>query len=296
MQINDIGYAAIQQTQLKKMLDKRALVNEERMAKMDAEVDAILEKINIEELRKKHQAISDEIGICALSCVDVFEAVEMGDCMCIGVEVEKPDAAIADPSRLIVKNIVPTYATSESFLQSTKFMKTQEEERGYGGRGRRGMAHHTSSGRIVESNLMKGPTGEKITGILPLYLFDQHWWLAKRKIAPVLGFMCTQDILGYTNEQLHVVPFLVLHKAMEKQEAEPSTKNQEILDMIMETCVQMIRGNKGLRKQIVQTAHDFAYQPKGKSTRTSDVVKSTKVLVLQLMCLLKIKDLPKQLA
>jgi mannose/fructose/N-acetylgalactosamine-specific phosphotransferase system component IIB len=54
MQINDIGYAAIQQTQLKKMLDKRALVNEERMAKMDAEVDEILEKINIEELRKKH--------------------------------------------------------------------------------------------------------------------------------------------------------------------------------------------------------------------------------------------------
>jgi len=36
------------------MLDKRALVNEERMAKMDAEVDEILEKINIEELRKKH--------------------------------------------------------------------------------------------------------------------------------------------------------------------------------------------------------------------------------------------------
>ena len=54
MQINDIGYAAIQQTQLKKMLDKRALVNEGRMAKRDAEVDEILEKINIEELRKKH--------------------------------------------------------------------------------------------------------------------------------------------------------------------------------------------------------------------------------------------------
>jgi len=49
--------------------------------------------------------------------------------------------------------------------------------------------------------------------------------------------MCTQDILGYTTEQLHVVPFLVLHKAMEKQAAEPSIKNQEILDMIEETCV-----------------------------------------------------------
>lgn len=105
----------------------------------------------------------------------MFEAIEMGDCMCIGVEVEKPDAAIADPSRLVVKNIVPTYATSESFLQSTKFMKTQEEERGHGGyRGRGGMRAGSTT-HHAENNLMKGPTGEKITGILPLYLFNQHW-------------------------------------------------------------------------------------------------------------------------
>ena len=51
---------------------------------------------------------------------------------------------------------------------------------------------------------------------MPLYLFDQHWWLAKRKIAPVLGFMCTKDVLGFTNEQLHTVPFLILIKAMEQ--------------------------------------------------------------------------------
>lgn len=50
----------------------------------------------------------------------------MGDCMCIGIEAEKPDTAVADPSRMIIKNIVPTYATSESFLQSAKFQKKQE--------------------------------------------------------------------------------------------------------------------------------------------------------------------------
>ena len=56
----------------------------------------------------------------------------------------------------------------------------------------------------VENNhipeLMEGLGKEKITGILPLHLFDQHWWIAKRKIAPVLGFMCTLDIMGYSLE------------------------------------------------------------------------------------------------
>lgn len=67
-------------------------------------------------LRANHKKIADEIGECALSCMDVFEALEDGDCMCIGLDVERPEAAIADASRLVIKRIVPTYATSESFL------------------------------------------------------------------------------------------------------------------------------------------------------------------------------------
>lgn len=49
---------------------------------------------------------------------------------------------------------------------------------------------------------MTGLGNEKINGMMPLYLFDEHWWLAKRKINPVLGFMVTDDVLGFTNEQL----------------------------------------------------------------------------------------------
>ena len=41
---------------------------------------------------------------------------------------------------------------------------------------------------------------ENITGVLPLALFDQHWGIAKRKMQPILGFMCTLDILGYNSE------------------------------------------------------------------------------------------------
>ena len=106
---------------------------------------------------------------------------------------------------------------------------------------------------------MKGVGNEKINGIMPLYLFDQHWWLAKRKISPVLGFMVTDDVLGFTNEQLHTVPFLVLIKAMEMQNETPSESNARIFSQVLETCVQMIRHNKGFRKLVAERVHAFAY-------------------------------------
>jgi hypothetical protein len=40
---------------------------------------------------------------------------------------------------------------------------------------------------------------ENITAVLPLYLFKEHWLIAKRKSAPVFGFICTLDIMGYAS-------------------------------------------------------------------------------------------------
>ena len=53
--------------------------------------------------------------------MNTIEALEEQDCMCIGLSVKRPEAAIADSSRLIIKDIFPTYITAESFLQSAQF-------------------------------------------------------------------------------------------------------------------------------------------------------------------------------
>ena len=48
--------------------------------------------------------------------MNTIEALEEQDCMCIGLSVKRPEAAIADSSRLIINDIYPTYITAESFL------------------------------------------------------------------------------------------------------------------------------------------------------------------------------------
>jgi hypothetical protein len=41
--------------------------------------------------------------------------------MCLGLDVGRSEAAIADPSRLLIKDIIPTFMTADSFLDSSAF-------------------------------------------------------------------------------------------------------------------------------------------------------------------------------
>jgi len=75
------------------------------------------------------------MGCCPLSCNDIFEAMESGDCMCLALDVSRSEACIADPSRLVIKDIVPTFMTGDSFLDSAIFSlrKDGEAHGGFGG-------------------------------------------------------------------------------------------------------------------------------------------------------------------
>tara|TARA_B110000285_G_scaffold141354_1_gene158144 strand:+ start:1789 stop:2136 length:348 start_codon:yes stop_codon:yes gene_type:complete len=53
--------------------------------------------------------------------MNTVEALEEQDCMCIGLSVTRPEAAIADSSRLIIRDIFPTYISADSFLESAQF-------------------------------------------------------------------------------------------------------------------------------------------------------------------------------
>jgi len=55
---------------------------------------------------------------------------------------------------------------------------------------------------------------ENITGVLPLYLFKEHWNIARRRSPPIYGLMCTLDVMGFQAAQQFAIPFKVLLKAI----------------------------------------------------------------------------------
>jgi len=59
--------------------------------------------------------------MCAYSLADPVEALEDLDYMCVGLKVNRPEAAIADPSKLQIIEVYPTYVTGNSFLTQAQF-------------------------------------------------------------------------------------------------------------------------------------------------------------------------------
>lgn len=141
--------------------------------------------------------------------------------MCLALDVGRSEAAIADPTKLVIKDIIPTFMTADSFLDSAVW-KIQRDSNAHGG---------FSVGE--QGNLAMGLGRENITGVIPLYLFKEHWEVARRKAPPIYGFLCTLDVMGYASSQYFTVPYLVLLRAIEKSRVERKEIFVQIEDMVL---------------------------------------------------------------
>ncbi len=211
--LNDLAYRGVHHKGLQKKLDKRALENKDYYEKLESELQSISQKTNKESLRTQHGALIEKIGQCPLSVMDTLDCMEDADCMCLSLEIIRPEAAIADPTKLIIKDIIPTFMSASSFLDSAGFTLQRDE-----------LAHGGFSMK-PGAKLAEGVGRESISGVLPLYLFKEHWDIARRCCPKVLGLMCTADVMGFASSQLYTVPFLVLAKLCDLL-ATPSTATE----------------------------------------------------------------------
>ena len=120
-QLNNLAYKGVKKEGLQKLLDKRAIGNDELYQKLENEVKSIVNKMDLKKVEADNKQIITDVGDCIMSCMSTVETMQSYDCMAIGLSITRPEAAIADPSRLIVHDIYPTYVSSESFLETAIF-------------------------------------------------------------------------------------------------------------------------------------------------------------------------------
>lgn len=207
------------------------------------------------------------IGTCPVSQQNAIECLKAKDCMCIGLEISRSEATINDPSRLVIREVLPSFISLDSFLESSDYnLKCNQDASG-------GFDYDK------QGELAIGAGRESISGVLPLFLFKENWEIAKRKIQPLLGFMCTLDPLGYASNQYFTVPFLVLKKAIESNLEQKTESSAQLLRLVKETCDNMIISNNALKETILDQTRAFV---KHAQNRTADVVPSLPILAAQL--------------
>jgi len=107
-------------------------------------------------------------------------------------------------------------------------------------------------------------------------LFKEHWNIARKKIGPILGLMCTNDIMGYAPSQFYTVPFLVYLACLEKAHREKSERNTMIFQLVAETCSNLMSFNDEFRKNVATKLSEFYSSPE---KRTQDSVPSVQLLL-----------------
>ena len=120
-----------------------------------------------------------------------------------------------------------------------------------------------------------------INGVVPLFLFPQHWEMTKIKAKEALSLTVTNYKNAFADDMLFNLPFLAYSKAMQKARAGFShmQRSSKVFRVIEHTCVSILKFERDFLQVVAQRIFDFAFQKK-RSTRTMDVVQSVKVLLV----------------
>jgi len=242
------------------------------------------------------------------------DAIKEGDCLCVTLDIGRSQAAIADPSQVVIKAVHQTLITAESFLDSVEFglSKAENAEDIHGGFDKRN-----------QGSVVVGASREVINGALPLFIHKDHWSIAKHKIRPILGWTATLDSLGYTYSQLETIPFLVLARA--SQDLSTQHKRTQF-QLLLQTCTQIYRDassaqdnkdnkessekkeekkeenkdnkaddkeNKEIRftRLSDKIAYQFEHYMKEATSRTVDVIVNNQLFLAHLLCAINTGDI-----
>lgn len=142
--------------------------------------------VDSDELEKKYEDHIHKFGTCMLTCYNFIEAMADEDCLCMTFDLNRPEIAIADCTRINIKKIYPTIISAKSFMDCAKY-SVKLNAKASGG------FDEDSKGSII-----KGVSNEDITGVLPLFICKEHWDIATLLMKPILGWVITLDPVGYS--------------------------------------------------------------------------------------------------
>ena len=289
--LNSLAYRSITKRSLQKKLDQRAQNNVELFEKAEEIIKNSVDTMNFEEIKGKYSKQADEIGPCFYTCCNWIDLLQDKDCLCLGLQVNRPQTAIADSSKVQISSVSTSLMSAESFLDSVTFSigSAYNVESSHGGfKDVRVNEQHNPN----EAKIISGASRESINAVLPLFISEEHWKVSRQKMKPILGFIATLDIMGYAFEQFKTIPFLVLNKLLQESSESELTEFQSMrLNLVMDTCLQIVKEcssehmQEKMSETLLKLLTDYNTKPE---TRTVDVIPNNEVFLAQLICAQKL--------
>eukprot|EP01100_Stratorugosa_tubuloviscum_P002141 TRINITY_DN148_c0_g1_i2.p1 TRINITY_DN148_c0_g1~~TRINITY_DN148_c0_g1_i2.p1 ORF type:complete len:840 (-),score=393.93 TRINITY_DN148_c0_g1_i2:164-2683(-) len=253
-------------------LDERATVNVSKLEALEKQIDKIVIEKSVE-INEIDEQIIDKVPCCVLTLMNFKELIERGDCACIGLVVDRCEAAIVEPSLLHVKSITTTILSAEAFFDAYSFAMQKNVNNPEN-------VHGAFDRNSLNCKVTVGSANEPINAILPLFLHPLHWEIAFRRMPSIMGWVVTLDPLGYATAQTLSVPFSTLFVALRNKLLSPSQWNSTVYNWILDTCLS-IYDKFNVKDQILPQLISFIQSPEH---RTKDVIIDLYIWSMYLLC------------
>lgn len=259
---------------LKRKLEKRTSENKELVAQTRAYIKDIVSKIDINSLREKYSELAAKVGECILSANNFIDALADEDCLCLTFDIGRSQAAIMDPTQIIIKSVYPSFLTAGSFFFSTEYALKKNK------------LAHGGYEKHAEGMILKGAASENITGVMPLYFCEENWRVAKQLMKLTIAWDVTLEPAGYQYLQMKTVPFLILAKLAQMKHEKPGSEFLNFqFDLVKQTCRQIMAD--GSKEEFERKFNDevMAFYEKyveDPSCRTVDSIASNSVFLAQI--------------
>ena len=271
---------------LKRNLEKKIMRefgrNLDLLNESEKKIEEIVKNLNTADLKAKYADSIEKYGECLLTTRNWLEALSDGDCFCFTFHLERPQNLLGDPLEIKIKKLNTTVISCDSFVDSALF-ETKAGQIIQGGRN-----YQHGENPLPAASLVKGLPDEIINGVLPVYINQDHWQIARLRVRQMVAWDITVDVLGFIPVQLHVFPFAVLVKALEDSETEFSKFQCQILK---ETCLAIYNDSRDF--MACNTKKHFSKHIDKPSHRLPKHIPSNSIFVCQLWAASMMGDVDK---
>ena len=233
--LNNLAHKNSLKRNLEKKIAREFGRNLDNLNDSEKQIEEIVKNLEKNEMETRYKGKVEQYGECLLTTRNWLEALLEGDCFCITFHLERPQNLLGDALEIKIKKINTTVITCDAFVDSALF----ETKAGQIIQGGRNYQHGEMP--APASSLVKGLPNEIINGVLPVYINEDHWKVARLRIKQMVAWDITVDVLGFIPTQLYTFPFAILSKSVEDGDSEFLKFQCEI---VKDTCLAIYRENR----------------------------------------------------
>ena len=220
--------------------------NADVISEEDEKIKQIYSTLTPEELGQQPSDLS-----CMLSCNNVADLLSSGDCLGVAFQVLAGEVCIADPTRVKFLYVSTSQFGCSEFIEACRYK-----------------ARGTETSFLHPGDVVVDSSRHPVSGVLPLYLNEAHWKLARLYARRMASYLLCHDAMVGSNK----ITFYAYVKALEYCKQQTGDYYKKLHSLLKETLVHLYK----YMKDVIPEPNEFLNDI---NKRTPDVVPSIPTLM-----------------